>query len=146
LTVLDNSVIVPALLEAPHSRLAQEAFRRASPIAVPPLWRHEFLNVLAICARRRSLGAPDWALVWRRALETFGPLEQQPDPLLALELAIRYSITGYDAQYVALARQLHSPLLTEDRELLDKFPDITVTIEQFVAGSRAPPGLTEDQH
>lgn len=35
----------------------------------------------------------------------------------SLVAAAKYSITGYDAQYVALAQNLAVPLITEDRKL-----------------------------
>ena len=35
-----------------------------------------------------------------------------------------YGITGYDAQFVALALELGCNLYTQDKELLAKFPSI----------------------
>ena len=43
-----------------------------------------------------------------------------PDDVFAL--VSEYGITGYDAQFVALARELNCPLYTQDKEILDKFP------------------------
>jgi predicted nucleic acid-binding protein len=42
-------------------------------------------------------------------------------------LSIRESLTVYDACYVALAQRVGSKVITEDKELLDKFPADTVT-------------------
>jgi len=40
------------------------------------------------------------------------------------DLVAAYGITGYDAQLVALAKELHCTLYTQDRELIEKFPKL----------------------
>ena len=51
-----------------------------------------------------------------------------------LNLAASSGCTAYDAEFVALARGLSVPLVTMDRELLEKFPETAVTPERFLAG------------
>jgi predicted nucleic acid-binding protein len=53
-----------------------------------------------------------------------------------IELATSSGCTAYDAEYVVLAQELHVPLVTTDRELLEKFPETAVTPERFLAGGR----------
>lgn len=50
---------------------------------------------------------------------------------LSAQLSVREEVTVYDACYVALARRLSSKLITEDKELLTKFPADTVPLLQF---------------
>ena len=50
----------------------------------------------------------------------------------ALAVAAKYGITGYDAQYVALAQNLAVPLLTEDRRLRLAAPEIGVSMQEFI--------------
>ena len=51
----------------------------------------------------------------------------------ALAVAAKYSITGYDAQYVALAQNLNVPLITEDRKLRGAVPGISFSMNDFLA-------------
>ena len=55
-----------------------------------------------------------------------------PTPLI-LENAIGFKISAYDAEYVALARQLDVPLLSFDRKLRAAAPDVVSSPQAFVA-------------
>jgi predicted nucleic acid-binding protein len=50
---------------------------------------------------------------------------------LSARMSIRENVTVYDACYVALAKRLKTKLVTEDKELLDKFPTDTVRINRL---------------
>jgi predicted nucleic acid-binding protein len=52
---------------------------------------------------------------------------------VALAVAAKYAITGYDAQYVALAQSLNAPLISEDRKLRDAAPGIAFFMQEFLA-------------
>ena len=51
----------------------------------------------------------------------------------ALAVTAKYVITGYDAQYVALAQSLNAPLNTEDRKLRKAMPGIAFSMQEFLA-------------
>jgi len=51
-----------------------------------------------------------------------------------LNLAIENDLTYYDAVYVYLAIKLGTKLVTEDGELLRKFPRMTLRVEDMVRG------------
>lgn len=50
----------------------------------------------------------------------------------ALADAAKYAISGYDAQYIALAKSLNAPLITEDRKLRHAVPGIAFSIREFL--------------
>jgi len=51
---------------------------------------------------------------------------------LSAQLSVRENVTVYDACYVALAKRLKTRLVTEDKELLDKFPTDTMRINRII--------------
>ena len=51
----------------------------------------------------------------------------------ALAMAADCAITGYDAQYVALAQSLNAPLITEDRKLRAAVPGVALFMQEFLA-------------
>jgi predicted nucleic acid-binding protein len=51
-----------------------------------------------------------------------------------LAAATEGAIWSYDAEYVALARQLSARLVTTDDAVLNAFPSVAVTPEEFLAG------------
>jgi len=52
---------------------------------------------------------------------------------LSVQLSVREDITVYDACYVALAKRLKTRLVTEDKDLLKKFPADSVLITRLNA-------------
>ena len=50
---------------------------------------------------------------------------------LSVQLSAREDVTVYDACYVALAKRLKTSLVTEDKELLDKFPTDTILLTRL---------------
>ena len=54
---------------------------------------------------------------------------------LSVQLSVRENVTVYDACYVALAKRLKTRLVTEDKELLYKFPADTVRINRLTLRS-----------
>jgi predicted nucleic acid-binding protein len=59
-----------------------------------------------------------------------------PDDMEALDFSLRHRISAYDAYFVTLAQKLKLTLLTQDKELLAKFPDLAVSLEAFAGSSR----------
>ena len=49
-----------------------------------------------------------------------------------LNLAFTGGCSAYDAEFVALARDMGVPLVTADSSLLQKFPDTAVSPEHFL--------------
>ena len=56
--------------------------------------------------------------------ESLRPYEREPRAEDVFALVAKYGITGYDAQFVALAQELNCDLYTQDKELLEKFPQL----------------------
>jgi predicted nucleic acid-binding protein len=54
---------------------------------------------------------------------------------LSGELSIREGLTVYDACYVALAQRIGVKVITEDKELLQKFPAHTVSVRHYASQS-----------
>jgi predicted nucleic acid-binding protein len=50
---------------------------------------------------------------------------------LSVQLSVKENVTVYDACYVALANRLKTRLVTEDGELLNKFPRDTMLINRL---------------
>jgi predicted nucleic acid-binding protein len=50
-----------------------------------------------------------------------------------LNLAARSICSAYDCEFVALANDLDSPLVTVDKQILIQFPKVAISLDQFVA-------------
>ena len=138
MVVVDVNVLVYLLTDSPSRALARRVHEIDPVWRVPPLWRHELLNVLATLTRQQVLDQDGALTLWRNALGLLGSREQQPDMEQALSLAIGQRISAYDAQYVALAIACAVPLISEDKKLQRQLPEQVMSMERFVGLERSP--------
>ena len=135
--VVDTNIIGNRFVEGEWTELAFQAQSIDGEWAVPVLCRHEFLNVLVTLGRHGMLTARECEERWG-IVEPFLLAREWPvDMAAALDLALRRSLTAYDAQYVVLAQTLGVRCLTEDRALLRTCPDVAISLEEFCSPDRA---------
>ena len=94
---------------------------------------HETLNVLTTYQRRGVLTLTQCKKLLEHAERFMQVAQCEVKMDTALAVAAQYAITGYDAQYVALAQSLHVPLITEDRKLNEAVPGIAFSMQDFLA-------------
>ena len=131
--VSDANLIVHLYVESESSPVARQVMLRDPEWTSPILWRSEFRNVLVKCIRGGVL-QPDKAFRIMAAAETMmagHEFHVASDDVL--DLAAGAGCSAYDAEYVVLARETRLPLVTTDRELLEKFPETALTPKMFLA-------------
>lgn len=113
--------------------MAEYVVDRDPEWAAPLLARSEFRNVLATWMRRGALSLEAALLALSKAETRMrGRLLEVPSRDV-LELAERSGCTAYDCEFVALAKQLGTRLVTSDRRVLTAFPETAVSPEAFVS-------------
>ncbi len=125
-SVIDASVAIKLFLVEPLSDRADALFATlagSSPARfyVPGLLYLECANILWKYVRRYSYPAESA----RRDIAGLLALPLQAVPTAdlvqeALDIALRYGATAYDATYVALAQRLSLPLVTADEALVHR--------------------------
>jgi predicted nucleic acid-binding protein len=133
--VVDASVGIKLFVNEDLSEAADRLFARlaAQPVPqfyVPDLFYVECTNILWKYVHRFGYSPEnarqDVADLRALALVTISTADLV-EP--ALELALAYDITAYDASYVALAQQLDLPLITADALLARKLAGSGVTVQ-----------------
>ena len=124
--VADSNLIASCVLKSEATTAALALLERDPDWHVPRLWRYEMLNILATMIKAKRLSRSDAESTYRQLLDTLRVKEKDPDSSSVLSLVERYGISGYDAHFVALARDLGVKLYTQDKELLKKFPETAV--------------------
>lgn len=130
--VVDANIIAYLLIKGERTTEARQLLESEPDWAVPSLWQHEFLNVLATLVKQGGANVNDALEIWHQAQMLLRDREGNfalPD---ALRLATTVEISAYDAQYVTLARVLGCVLVTEDKRLVQKFPDRAVTMQTYL--------------
>lgn len=136
--VVDVNVVAYLLIQGENTVSAQAVWQRDQAWCLPPLWRHELLNVLATYVKIGGATPEETRALWRDALRLFAAGEREIDMERALATAVEYGISAYDAQYVTLAADLRLPLVTADRRLRKVFPGRLFSMQEFCAGEALP--------
>ena len=120
--VLDCSVTMGWCFEDATDPLADRALSAlggGASAVVPPLWRYQVANLLAMAERRDRIGAA----AAERFLDLLGrlPIEDTaaPDARDVLLVARTHGLSAYDAAYLDLANRLGLPLATRDAALAE---------------------------
>ncbi len=130
--VADTNVLVHYFVQGPKTTLAQQVFTRDPDWIVPPLWRHEFLNVLVTFVRNSVMSLDSARSAWHQADQALEPCEIEPCLDDTVSLAIETGLAAYDAEFIVLARSQSVSCVTEDVRLLEKCPDLAISMEAFL--------------
>ncbi|MGB6364946.1 MAG: type II toxin-antitoxin system VapC family toxin [Thermoanaerobaculia bacterium] len=132
--VADTNLVCYLLIEGERTAAARSVWQRDSQWILPPLWRSEFLNVLALAVRSSILTIDQANRTWHHAAGLFKGCEYDPEGEAVLRTAVRTGLSAYDAQFVVVAEELSVTLVTGDREIARACPDIADELEDFAAG------------
>lgn len=131
--VVDANILVYSLIKGDYSPLVRKLRERDMDWRTTGLCLHEILNVLATYQRRDILKLAQCKKLLEHAERFMKVAQCEVKMDAALAVAAKYAITGYDAQYIALAQSLNAPLITEDRKLRDAVPGIAFSMQEFLA-------------
>jgi len=128
--VADTNLIVYLFITGDQTSLAQEVLSKDPHWIVPPLWQSEFRNVLAGYIRRGMVLSRAQEIM-TNAMITLENRQVIPSPEKILDLISKSDCTAYDCEFIALAQQLDVLLVTADKQLLNRFPNSAISLEEF---------------
>ena len=131
--VVDTNLIAYLLIEGERTETAERVLDADEDWNAPLIWRSELRNTLAKSVWRNRI---DMGEAFRIMTEAESIMAAGEFPVVSgdvLSLAALSGCSAYDAEFVVLARDLRVPLVTTDRELLEKFPETAVSPEGFLA-------------
>lgn len=130
--VADTNLVSYLLIDGQHTRPARRVWAKDARWVLPPLWRSEYLSVLATSVRAGVLDRDQALAAWRAGVRLLGRSEHQPDGEAVLSMALDHGVSAYDAQFLVVARDLGVPLVTADRRLRAAAPGLTRSLTGFV--------------
>jgi predicted nucleic acid-binding protein len=134
--VVDSNIIAYLYLTNAWTDQAERLLRRDPDWAAPLLWRSEFRNVLALYLRKRLLTSEDALEIIEQATAMMLGREYDVVSSRVLSLVAQSSCSAYDCEFVALAQDLGVPLVTMDKQILDQFPKVGVSLDKYLASHR----------
>jgi len=131
--VVDTNLIGALFLHSARSEQAELALLKDHQWAAPLLWRSELCSVLTRYIRKELISLGDALQIPEKAIELMRDGEYQVNSLQVLGLAANSSCSAYECEFVALAEALGVQLVTLNRQILDQFPSLTTSLEDFIA-------------
>lgn len=131
--VADTNLIAYVLINSAQTAMAEAVLEKDGDWHAPPLWRHEFRNILATYVRANRLALPVALrhMSNAEALIVTDESNELADTAEILRLAKTSGCSGYDCEFVALARRIGAPLVSGDKRLIAAFPETVIAIEAF---------------
>ncbi len=126
--VVDSNVLAYLYLQGEYTEAAEALLEQDSDWAAPVVWRSEFRNILAGYLRRKTLTFEQACSLQSEAEDLLAGSEFEVDSAAVLRLVRDSDCSAYDCEFIALAIQLDTKLVTVDKKLLKAFPDRAVAL------------------
>jgi predicted nucleic acid-binding protein len=135
LIVVDANILAYYYLPGQFTSAARALMREEPDWAAPLLWRSELRSVLTGSLRREELNVHDVRRIQSEAEDLMSGSEYEMDSHSVLDLIDRCDCSAYDCEYVALAIQLGTRLVTMDARVLRAFPKVAAPLSSISPGS-----------
>ena len=122
---VDINIVINLFIEGTHSDATGKLFSSDRHWILPDLWIHEMTNVVATYVKQSGIALDDGEKILESACQYFLETTYSLPMTVVLKTSIEYDISGYDAAYIALARNNKVPLITLDKKLANKVPEFT---------------------
>ena len=129
--VVDVNTLAYLWIPGEMTAFAEQAFARDPHWVSSILWRSEFRNVLAGFIRRGDLDRVTADRCLAGAESQFAGREYLIPSSLVMQKVTDSTCSAYDCEYVALAEDLKTTLVTSDKQLLREFPALTTGLRAF---------------
>ena len=130
--VVDTNVICYRWMSSPNNAAAEAVLAKDPHWIAPLLWRSQFRNIAALAIRRKAITIPVAQEIVRKAEASFEQGEFAVSSDAVLRLVARSNCTAYDCEFVALADAERVQLVTADRQILQEFPEVAISLDKFV--------------
>ena len=130
--LIDTNILAYLMIEGDRTDAAQQLFKRDSDWCSEAFVMVEFSNVLATYVRAGALTQAQGSKLLTDA-QVHIPTLHSVANAQALENAMQFQISAYDARFIALAKQLKLKLVTEDAKLRGAVPSWTLSLVEALA-------------
>ena len=130
--IVDTNVIAYLFLPTPHSTDAEQLLIQEPVWGTPSLWRSELRNILALYLRKELLALRQALQIQAEAELLMAENEFEVSSTDVLALVEESSCSAYDCEFVCLAQNTNTTLVTMDKKILADFPSSAKSLRQFL--------------
>jgi len=134
--VVDANILAYFWLKSPYFEKVAELYETDPDWTAPDLCRSEFRNIAAAYLRKGlyTLEEVKWLIAQKESRMMGSYLEV--DSTEVINLVSQSTCSSYDCEYVALAKKTMRPLITFDKKILQEFPNVANTVDQYISSLR----------
>ena len=132
MVLVDTNILAYLMIDGDRTAAAQRLFERDAYWCSEAFVMAEFSNVIATYVRTRALTQAQGTQILSEA-QIILPTLHNIAHVQALETAMRYAISAYDARFISLAAHLKLKLVTEDAKLRAAVPSWTLSLADALA-------------
>ena len=129
--VVDTNQLAYLLLGGAQTAAVRAVYDADPDWMAPMLWRSEFRSILAQHLRVKQLTLSKALEAQALAEEMMEGRELVIDSEAVLRLSAQSTCSAYDCEFVALAQDLNTTLVTEDKKVIKNFPHIAISVQDF---------------
>lgn len=130
--VVDTNILFYFWSPGEFSEAAEAIRRKDSEWMAPSIWKSEFLSILVQYLWIGRLDITTAGTILDKAKHSLRGYEYEPDSEKVLKLAMVSRCSSYDCEFVALAQGKNVPLVTADKKLVQSFPQIAISPNDFI--------------
>ena len=130
--VVDVNTVAYLWIPGEMTTFAEQALERDPHWVSSILWRSEFRNILAGYLRRGDLDQNMAERCLNGAESQLSGYEYLVPSTLVMRKVAASTCSAYDCEYVALAEDLKTMLVTSDKQILREFPMVATSLKVFV--------------
>ena len=134
--VVDTNIIAHMTFATRNSSAVSLLHQRDSVWEAPSLWKNEFLNVLSLCYRKGLINYGESLDALNFAERLIGFREHNVPAKSIIEAVVGSGCSAYDCEFAVLAEKLGTNLITYDKKLVQEFPAVAITPEDFLASHK----------
>lgn len=132
MVLVDTNIIAYLMIRGDRTAAAQQLYERDSDWCSEAFVMVEFSNVIATYVRTRALSQAQGTKLLAESQAHLSTLHSVVNTQ-ALESAMQFGISAYDARFISLAKQLKMKLITEDVKLRVAVPALTMSLDDALA-------------
>lgn len=121
--VVDTNILAHFWLPSDHTELCDQLFQWDPEWVVPILWKSEFRNVVILYMRKKLIGLPEAIQITEQAEHQMKEREYHVNSVQVYNLANQSNCSSYDCEFISLAEDLETKLVTMDKQILRSFPE-----------------------
>jgi predicted nucleic acid-binding protein len=133
--IVDTNIIAYLYLPTDYTPDVEKLLVKEPIWAAPYLWRSEFRNVLALYIRKELITFRQAVQIQSEAELLMAENEIKVSSIDILTLVNDSSCSAYDCEFIALAQNYQTTLVTTDKKILSEFPSTAKSLQLFLKES-----------